>query len=93
MTPALINPSFFVVFLVIHHPQDVDSTLGWWGAVEDPSDQSVTIVAHIKDDAVSDRVGRTKGLFERSEVGPNSFLGKLTPDGEISLGSLSVGCS
>jgi hypothetical protein len=65
--------------------------LEWWGAKTDPSDQPATIVADIKDDAVSDQVGRTKGLFQRSEIGPKSSLGKLAPDGEIASGSLSVG--
>jgi hypothetical protein len=67
--------------------------LKWRGAKKDPSDQPVTIVAYVKDDAVSDQVGRTKGLFQRSEIGPKSFLGELAPDGEISPGSLSVGTS
>ncbi len=71
---------------MIHHPEDVKSA----GRVEYAPDQSEVVVAHVKDDAVADLVGRSEGSFERPEVGPLGAFGQLEPSEQISLGDLRI---
>ena len=67
---------------MIHHAEDVKFA----SRIEYAPDQSETVIAHVKHDAVADLVGRPEGLFEGPEVGPLGAFGELEPSEQISLG-------
>lgn len=89
MAAALLDPKILVVFLVVHHLENIDHVK----LVSHSADQPVAVVPHIKHHTVSDQVSRAKGLLESAKVLPVGIFCQLMPCGKISSGLLRISLS
>jgi hypothetical protein len=79
---ALIDPTVFVVFFVIHHLQNENDS----GPVVYAANEPDTIVSNVEHNAVANLVSRTERLLERTKVLPSSGFCWSKPRFQISLG-------
>ena len=81
MATAIIHPQVLIVFLVIHHTQDVNNS----SRIIYSPDPSEPIVAAVENEAVPNLIRRTERLFYGREVSPRGSLGELVPGLQIPL--------
>jgi hypothetical protein len=64
---ASFDPIFSVVLSMVHHPQEVNYARLVVHATYKPE----AVVAHVKDDAIPNLIGRPERLLDRAEVRPD----------------------
>ena len=81
MTPALLRPLILVVFLVIHNSKNVNDTRQVFRGVcvEHSTDHPISIVTHIKYDAVSHLIRGVESLPQFRKVVPGSVEHDFVP--------------